>query len=892
MKSGVHDDFGKGTGLSRREFDTYPLARPEPGRRRRERDPARTGPGRAGDQSQALDPGADGDEAQDHLAGLFLDRSHLDAAYQDDAYLDPEGRLRQPRRYQGDETERIERRAMGADQAWEKPRGTKGGRPGIRVVPAPTSPNRSPRPGGPRPGPPGGRDRAGVADRAGTRRGIPAEAVPAARRAPSEPETGPLETGPLETGPLTAPVLAPLGHSPALDGLRALAVLGVMAYHAGLSWMPGGLLGVDAFFVLSGFLITGLLVAEYRTTRRIDLRSFWIRRTRRLMPALLAMMVGVAAYAQWVAAPSEVTTLRTDALATLGYVANWRFALSDQSYFDHFSTPSPLLHTWSLAVEEQFYVLWPLCVYLLMWHSGRTAARWRAQRRKAQTLILTVAVLGAEASALLGLLLVVLDIDPSRIYYGTDSRAQALLVGAALAVWRIQRRTPLTDRTKKGLAVVGALAGAAMLGIWATVDGESRVLYSGGFLGVAVVVMLLVASIVEVPRGPAARVLSCPPLPAIGRVSYGLYLWHWPVFLTVTAGRTGLSGVALLAARVAVTAAITLVSFHLVENPIRRRKIRFPVPRVTVPAAILAIVAVVMVATIPDPSAGRGADDLERLAAQAANAAPPTVNAQAVGGGRPLRAILAGDSLALTLGFSEFSVTAAGAGLEVHDAAELGCGVSRAETRFLGGEPFPPPHTCVNWPTRIQQKVDEIRPDLALLLVGRWEVTDQILNGRRTQIGDPQFDAYLGRELDLAITTMSARGAKVVLLTTPMFETGESASGSIFPETRTDRVIKFNALLRQAAARHPGVTTVIDLAAVLSPGNEYRGEIDGVQIRDDDGVHISNGGGARAGKLVVPQLLQLLRPAAGGAAGAGQQPGPATAGGPAAPTGPAGPDPG
>ncbi|CUU58926.1 hypothetical protein Ga0074812_12354 [Parafrankia irregularis] len=785
-----------------------------------------------------------------------LDRSRLDAAYQRDAVPDPDGRLRTATGYRGEDTERIERTSA-RTRIPGPPRPSARTRPPTQPGPLETGPMET---GPARPS----------LRRSGPRKAAPTDSGPRETGVPrpsSSPETGPTDTGPMETGPLTAPVLAPLGHSPALDGLRALAVMSVMAYHAGLSWMPGGLLGVDAFFVLSGFLITGLLVTEYRATRRIDLRSFWIRRTRRLMPALLTMMLGVAAYARWVAAPSEVATLRMDALATLGYVANWRFALSDQSYFDHLSTPSPLLHTWSLAVEEQFYVLWPLCVYLLMWQTGRTVARWRNQRRRAQTLILTVAVLGAEASALLGLLLVLLDSDESRIYYGTDTRAQALLAGAALAVWRIQRRTPLTARTKKGLAVVGCLAGLAMLTIWATVDGESRMLYTGGFLGVAVVVMLLIASIIEVPTGPAAKVLSCAPLPAIGRVSYGLYLWHWPVFLTVTASRTGLSGPALLAARVAVTAAITIASFHLVENPIRRGKIRFPRPRLTVPASIGAVVAVVMVATIADPAAGRGAADLERLAQQAASAAPPTARAEPASGGRALRAIMAGDSLALTLGFSQFTVTAADQGMEVRDASELGCGVSRAQPRYLKGERDYPQASCVNWPNRLRQKVDEVHPDVALLLVGRWEVTDQVYNGRRTHIGDPAFDAYLGRELDLAITTLSAGGAKVVLLTTPMFRKDEAADGSIYPETRPDRVIAFNALLRQAAARHSAVTTVIDLATILSPDNQYRDEIDGVQVRDDDGVHISNGGGARAGDVIVPQLVRMLRPATTGGAG-------------------------
>ncbi|WP_284678931.1 acyltransferase, partial [Frankia sp. AgKG'84/4] len=412
----------------------------------------------------------------------------------------------------------------------------------------------------------------------------------------------------------TGPVLAPLGHLPALDGLRAFAVLAVIAYHAGISWMPGGLLGVDTFFVLSGFLITGLLITEYRNTRRIDLKTFWIRRSRRLMPALLVLLVGVAAYARWIAAPGDVGTLRLDAMSTLLYVANWRFALSDQSYFNHFSAPSPLLHTWSLSVEEQFYVLWPLVVFLLMRHSARTVDRWRIQRQKAQSLALSIAVLGAAASAVVGLALLANGTDTSRIYYGTDSRSQALLVGAALAVWRGQRTRPISARARSVLSVVGCLAAVGLLVIWTTVSGQSRPLYAGGFLGVAIVVMLLVASIVEAPQGPLARALAWAPFTFIGRISYGLYLWHWPIFLTLTATRTGANGVVLLLLRLAATLAITLASFHLVENPIRRGRIRLPRPRLTVPAAFGGVLAVLLLATAGTPGGVRTPAQLEALA--------------------------------------------------------------------------------------------------------------------------------------------------------------------------------------------------------------------------------------------------------------------------------------
>jgi peptidoglycan/LPS O-acetylase OafA/YrhL len=672
------------------------------------------------------------------------------------------------------------------------------------------------------------------------------------------------ERRPEEDLDATGPVLAPLGHLPALDGLRAFAVMAVIAYHAGISWMPGGLLGVDTFFVLSGFLITGLLITEYRNTRRIDLRSFWVRRSRRLMPALLVLLIGVAAYARWIASPGDVGTLRLDALSTLLYVANWRFALSDQSYFNHFSAPSPLLHTWSLSVEEQFYVLWPLVVFLLMRHSARTVDRWRRQRQKAQSLALTVAVLGAEASALTGLALLLVGTDPSRIYYGTDSRAQALLVGAALAVWRGQRTRPISARARSVMSVVGCLAGVSMIVIWTTVSGQSRALYAGGFLGVAVVVMLLVASLVEAPQGPVSKVLALAPLTFIGRISYGLYLWHWPIFLTLTATRTGTDGVVLLLLRLGATLAITLASFHLVEDPIRRRRIRLPKPRLTVPAAFGGVLAVILVATAGTSVSVRTPAELEALAKRAATSAQPTVTVRP-GAGAPIKVLLGGDSVALTLGFSDFSSMAADQGIEIHDFSKLGCGVARGMERRVLGEAGPTTDGCDQWPQRFAQRVDEVNPALALLLVGRWEVTDQFRDGRWTHIGDPVFDAYLGRELDLAITTLGAKGAKVVLLTTPIFKPTEAPDGSIYPETKASRVERFNVLLRQAATRHPG-TSVIDITSILTPGNKYVDELDGVRLRDDDGVHISNGGARRIGAAIIPQLLRIAQGPAAAAA--------------------------
>ncbi|HVM63545.1 MAG TPA: acyltransferase, partial [Acidimicrobiales bacterium] len=310
-----------------------------------------------------------------------------------------------------------------------------------------------------------------------------------------------------------------------------MAVLAVLCFHFGVPGAAGGYLGVDVFFVLSGFLITGLLLAEHQRTGGIGLRRFWERRARRLLPGLLTMLLAVAVWS----AAVHGASVRADALATLGYVANWRFVLAHQGYFARFGPPSPLLHTWSLAIEEQFYLLWPLAVVPV-------AARWGARG------VRNLAVGGAVASAATCVALAVAGAGTVRLYYGTDARAQALLIGAAAAAAMALRR-PGSRRTPR-LALAGACALA-----WSfhALNGTGALLYRGGFTAVALAAAAVVAGVVARPRAAVARALSVPPLRRVGYISYELYLWHWPVLLAVTHARTGLGGAALLAARVAVT---------------------------------------------------------------------------------------------------------------------------------------------------------------------------------------------------------------------------------------------------------------------------------------------------------------------------------------------------
>ncbi len=354
-----------------------------------------------------------------------------------------------------------------------------------------------------------------------------------------------------------------------LDGIRAFAVLAVILYHFGISWVGGGLLGVDVFFVLSGFLITTLLCRELAKSGTVRLARFWAQRARRLLPGLVVLLLGVAAYAYLFSNSVDVSSIRSDALATLLYVANWHFILSDQGYFNQAAAPSPLLHTWSLAVEEQYYLIWPLIALFVV----RT---WGAAK------LAVAAAVGAICSSVLMVVMLGAGLSVDRLYYGTDTRVQALLVGSFLgavgshagssfvivpARWRESRRQQVW------WTVPGTVGALFLVWAWHNLAGQDSFLYHGGFLLVALAAGGVILTCVTVPASWLARLCSIPVLVFIGRISYGLYLYHWPLYLVIDHAHTGLSGFWLLAVRLVATFSVATVSFVALEEPIRRRQI-------------------------------------------------------------------------------------------------------------------------------------------------------------------------------------------------------------------------------------------------------------------------------------------------------------------------------
>ena len=586
-------------------------------------------------------------------------------------------------------------------------------------------------------------------------------------------------------------------HVPALDGVRGLAVVAVLLFHGGVSWARGGFLGVDAFFVLSGYLITTLLLDSP------DLRDFWVRRARRLLPALAVFVPVTLALGVVLNAPFR------DALASVVWLSNWRFMSG--GYFAATAEPSAFRHTWSLAVEGQFYVVWPVVVVLLC--------------RRSRFAVLAVASVGACLSALLMATAWTPYGDPARAYYGTDTRAQALLVGAALAVVLAGRTATLPRRAFLSLS---GLAGAVVtVWAWHTSSGGAHDLYGGGFLLVAVATAAVIASVVAVPRGPLARALSVRPLTTVGRVSYGIYLWHWPVFLLLTRSRTGLGGWPLLVERVVVTGVLAALSWRYVETRTWR------VPRLAQVglAAAVALSLVVVARPAPHPAPRPVA---ATAPASVVTAAPSPVHHTG-------RVVMVGDSVAYTLAQGLGSGTVA-------NGATLGCGlVTGGPYRYFGGQYAARPE-CDSWPSTWARAARGA--DVVAVRVGRWEVMDRRRDGVWTHVGEAAFDAYLTGEVERALTAVAP--ARVVLLTAPYYHRGERPDGGRWPEDDPARVDAFNAILRAVAARHPGVR-VVDLNAHLSPGGRYARTLDGVVVRYD-GVHVSPAGA----RLLKPWLAAAL----------------------------------
>jgi peptidoglycan/LPS O-acetylase OafA/YrhL len=640
------------------------------------------------------------------------------------------------------------------------------------------------------------------------------------------------------------------GYKPALDGLRAVAVAAVVVYHLDADWAVGGYLGVDAFFVLSGFLISSLLLHEFGSERRIDLRAFWVRRARRLLPAMLLVVAGVALWAAAAVPSDELDRLRGDSLATLFYSANWRFVATGQSYFDLVAGSSPLEHMWSLAIEEQFYLVWPLVVLIAL-----VVARGRAT-------VLAAICVGGIGASITAMAWLYDGNDPSRAYFGTDSRAHALLIGALLAILLMRGHARAHRVVLRGVQALGVAGGLTVLAFMALVPDSSPWMYRGGFALFAVAVATVVAAAVAPGRSPVRALLALAPLVWVGRISYGIYLWHWPVQTALSESNTGLGGVRLDALRVAATVTLATVSFLVVEQPIRRGALRPRLARVAAPAAIGGVVLAVVVVTsaaVPPPTYLQHAADADRidrqllLASEASPAPPSTMPRQPGLLFTPSRVLLVGDSTAASL-LPGLEPEATRRGVAFFPGPIPGCGVISGTVLADDGTPIEWAKGCAD--EVVQKQVDWVnrtQPDL-VIWYSSWETADRLVDGQIVRFGTEAGNAVLMRLIDEAVSRLTATGARVVFPTvpppvaTPTF--GEPT------ERQISDVAELNSLLGTYAATHANRAFVVDLAGIVCPGGHpCPSSVDGVVLRPKDGRHFHEGGPAWVASRLLDAVL-------------------------------------
>jgi peptidoglycan/LPS O-acetylase OafA/YrhL len=659
-----------------------------------------------------------------------------------------------------------------------------------------------------------------------------------------------------ETSPAPEPAekaSAPhLPYFPALDGVRGLAVLGVLLFHAGFPWMVGGYLGVSTFFTLSGFLITSLLLAERAAKGGVSLKAFWMRRFRRLMPAALACLVLALLFGVFIADAIQRESLGGDVIASLVYVANWRFIFTGQSYADLFAAgESPVLHFWSLAIEEQFYVLYPLLVALLV-GVGALARRSQSDRRK-----FWFREVGRHYRQLVGMTLVLLiggslaitlfaGFSRDRIYLGTDTRASELLMGGLLAVLLFNAK--VTGRlARRGFAQrvvvvlgLGALVGA--IALWSNTPQDASWLYHGGFTAYAGISALLITAAI-LPAGPVAWLLALGPIRHLGRISYGVYLYHWPVFLALRQ-KAEIDEWRLLLIGGAITLVLAELSFHFLEMPIRRGRpllhIR-PIRLAPFAAVGIAVAAIVVSATAPPPKFNFGStqDQLAALAAEAEALPSTTIDPAQLVPPAP-RVAPFGDSTALQTGWGVASyLRESNKGAIVDGFTGLGCSVIRTDQRRTPGIGVESSdETCNDWEHVWKDKIDATHPDVAMVQVGQWEIVDRKLPGDDVwrSPGDPVYDDYLFSEMTQAIDVLSSDGGIVVWLTSPT--PGPNSKQNTPGWDPAQRMRVFNDLVNKLPGARPGKVVVVDLAgwvARLSPEEDARIRPDGVHFSNEDG---------------------------------------------------------
>ncbi|GAA4720807.1 Peptidoglycan/LPS O-acetylase OafA/YrhL, contains acyltransferase and SGNH-hydrolase domains [Promicromonospora umidemergens] len=582
------------------------------------------------------------------------------------------------------------------------------------------------------------------------------------------------------------------GHLPALDGLRGVAILGVLLFHAG--HLGGGFLGVDLFFALSGYLITDLLLREIRVSGTVSLSAFWGRRVRRLLPALVTLLVGVTVLT-WALGDTD---LRRSALSDGPWVqanlVNWHLLGESAGYWEGLGASRVFGHLWSIAVEEQFYLVWPVVLLLVARRS-----------RRVETWVAWTAVVVSVAS--LVLMLALFDpADTTRVYTGTDTRAFSLMLGALVATEPARRALERLVGRRAG--VVLALLVAVLALLWWVADGEaSPWLFQGGLFAHSLLAALVVVLCVRAPGSLPARAFGWRPLRALGLVSYSLYLWHWPVFLLLPEQRLGLTGWAHTLVVCAVSILLATLSTVLVENPVRFRA-RWAKGRSGLVAFVAAMVALALFWVVVPRPAGPEID---------ADAVGSVSESGASSGAELSTVLFMGDSIAAGEALPlEAAMTASGLALE-SIAADGGGGV-------VG------PLAESTW-ADLPGAIASAEPDVIVyqLTTYDWGTEQQ------------QHDGY-----ERLVRTATDAGAELVFVPFPPIRPDD------FYAPHMDELDRTADVAREVAAGSGGRAVVLDSSAVW--GDTYQRERDGEPDRSTDGIHTCQQGAARFAGWLLGEL--------------------------------------
>jgi len=656
-----------------------------------------------------------------------------------------------------------------------------------------------------------------------------------------------------------------MGYQPALDGLRALSVIAVILYHAGVHWIPGGFIGVEVFFVVSGFLITSLLIDEQHVSGKVSLKQFWIRRARRLLPALFTMLLA-ALVAVTFFAKDSAPDFRRDVGPAIGYFSNWwQIYFVKTPYFAANSLPM-LRHLWSLAVEEQWYLLWPIAFTFVL--GNRRIPRW----------VSAVAVGLLAAGVMVGTAMAFVADNETRInflYLSTLTRSSGLLLGAALAcAWRPWRK--VATRFAKARSVISdvlALGAFATLGyIAAFVHVADERLYTGGLAAVTIASAVIIAVVVRSGNSLIKEMLSIPLLVEIGRRSYGLYMWHWPIFV--------LTGARLSSTRLAYALTATVIinefTFQFIETPARkgaignwlRQRRQLSAMRRRLPLVLTAvIVSLVGVTSVQlsaiqarDVSVDTGNSDVVFVVPTSVPATVTTLpNTQVTSttlAKLPRRLLIVGDSQAHAIAINKPS------GIEktfdITDGSIDGCGVYDRGVGIGGtsGKFRRNFANCDGFEKKWAKSAASSRADVALVVIGAWEVMDLQINSFLFKLNTVPADTMFKTQLQRGIDALRAQNVAVALLEVACFRPVESKGGPVPPlpqrgdDTRTGHL---NDLMRQIAApENDGVYFVSGpkewcTDPKISHSLSYRW----------DGVHVYRPGAKLILESIAPALLQI-----------------------------------